>query len=68
MAMVAEADREMVDNTIRAARAAPDGDWDLFSAEDRARRLHAVADGFEKRFGGNAIRFPGLQKSRAKIA
>ncbi len=68
MAMVAEADRKMVDNTIHAARAAPDGDWDLFSAEDRARLLHALADEIEKRFGGNAIRFPCLQESRAKIA
>jgi aminomuconate-semialdehyde/2-hydroxymuconate-6-semialdehyde dehydrogenase len=50
VAMVAEADREMVDNAVRAGREALNGEWGSYRAEDRARLLHSVADGIEKRF------------------
>ena len=50
VAMVAEADREMVDMAVQAGREALKGDWGSSSAEDRAALLHAVADGIEKRF------------------
>ncbi len=50
VAMVAEADREMVDNTVRAGRTAPTSDWGSSSAEERAGLQHAVADGIEKRY------------------
>ncbi len=50
VAMVAEADREMVDKAVRSGREALDGEWGRASAEQRAGVLHAVADGIEKRF------------------
>jgi aminomuconate-semialdehyde/2-hydroxymuconate-6-semialdehyde dehydrogenase len=50
VAMVAEAGREMVDYAVRAGREALNGTWGSYSVEDRARLLHAVADGIEKRF------------------
>lgn len=49
-AMVAEADREMVDQAVTAARHALAADWGSYSAERRAALLHGVADGIEKRF------------------
>ena len=50
VAMVAEADREMVNNAVQAGRNALRGGWGSSSAEERADLLHAVADGIEKRF------------------
>ncbi|MFQ6005677.1 MAG: 2-hydroxymuconic semialdehyde dehydrogenase [Woeseia sp.] len=50
VAMVAEAGREMVDKAVRAARDALQGEWGRYPAGERARLLHAVADGIEKRF------------------
>lgn len=50
VAMVAEADRKMVDNAVQAGRDALNGEWGYFSVEQRARLLHVVADGIEKRF------------------
>jgi aminomuconate-semialdehyde/2-hydroxymuconate-6-semialdehyde dehydrogenase len=50
VAMVAEADREMVDNAVSAGRDALNAGWGSGSAEERANLLHAVADGIEKRF------------------
>lgn len=50
VAMVAEADRKMVDNAVRAGRETSDGEWGAYSPEDRARLLHSVAAGIEKRF------------------
>lgn len=50
VAMVAEADREMVDKAVRAAREALQGDWGGYPAGERARLLHAAADGIEERF------------------
>ena len=50
VAMVAEADREMVNSAVQAGREALRGDWGAASAEERAALLHAVADGIEKRF------------------
>ena len=50
VAMVAEADREMVDKAVQAGREVLRGEWGSSSAEERASLLHAVADGIEKRF------------------
>ncbi len=50
VAMVAEADREMVDKAVQAGREALAGEWGSSSAEERAALLHAVADGIESRF------------------
>lgn len=50
VAMVAEADREMVNDAVRAGREALRGGWGASSAEQRAALLHAVADGIEARF------------------
>ncbi len=43
--MVAEAGREMVDNAVQAGREALQDERGAFSAADRARLLHALADG-----------------------
>src|SRR5690606_7775921 len=45
-----EANAELVDRAVRAARAALHGPWGQTSQAERARILHAVADGIEKRF------------------
>ena len=50
VAMVAEADREMVDKAVESGHEALAGEWGAASAEQRAAILHAVADGIEKRF------------------
>lgn len=50
VAMVAEADREMVDRAIQAGRDSLKGEWGASSAGERARLLHALADGIERRF------------------
>lgn len=48
--MVAEADREVVDQAVQAARDGLKGEWGSFPPERRAAMLHLVADGIEKRF------------------
>lgn len=50
VAMVAEADREMVDKAVQVGHEALAGEWGATSAEERAAVLHAVADGIDKRF------------------
>ncbi|ABF12065.1 2-hydroxymuconic semialdehyde dehydrogenase [Cupriavidus metallidurans] len=47
---VCEADASQVDRAVQAARAAMEGPWGNTSAAERARVLHAVADGIERRF------------------
>jgi len=47
---VCEADADAVDRAVLAARAAMEGPWGRTSPAERARLLHAVADGIEVRF------------------
>ncbi|MFF0741673.1 2-hydroxymuconic semialdehyde dehydrogenase [Streptomyces sp. NPDC004111] len=47
---VPEADRATVDAAVRAAREALSGPWASYTAADRARMLHRIADGIEARF------------------
>ncbi|MGF6573707.1 aminomuconate-semialdehyde/2-hydroxymuconate-6-semialdehyde dehydrogenase [Paraburkholderia sp. GAS333] len=47
---VCEADASLVDRAVSAARAAMHGPWGNTSATERAKVLHAIADGIEKRF------------------
>ncbi|MBP0624455.1 2-hydroxymuconic semialdehyde dehydrogenase [Cupriavidus consociatus] len=47
---VCEADAGLVDRAVGAARAAMEGPWGKTSAAERARLLHAIADGIERRF------------------
>ncbi|MFJ9342259.1 2-hydroxymuconic semialdehyde dehydrogenase [Streptomyces sp. NPDC101733] len=41
---------ELVDRAVRAAREALRGPWGTWSPADRARMLHRIADGIERRF------------------
>lgn len=50
IARVHEADRALVDQAVRAARAALAGPWGRMSVAERAERLYAVADGISRRF------------------
>lgn len=50
IADVCEADVALVDQAVRAARAALDGPWGTFSPAERAAILQRVADGIERRF------------------
>lgn len=50
IAKVAEADRELVDAAVGAARRALRGEWGQFGVRERAARLHKVADAIEARF------------------
>jgi len=50
IAQVSEADRDLVDAAVQAARRAPRGEWGALSARERASRLHRVADAIEARF------------------
>lgn len=50
VARVHEADRALVDEAVRAARAALAGPWGRMSVAERAERLYAVADGINRRF------------------
>ncbi|WP_439532723.1 2-hydroxymuconic semialdehyde dehydrogenase [Polymorphobacter sp.] len=49
IAEVCEADAEIVDAAVSAARAAMDGDWGQSHAEARARMMERIADGIEAR-------------------
>lgn len=50
IAQVAEADRDLVDDAVRAARKALRGEWGRLAIRERAARLHKVADAIEARF------------------
>ncbi len=50
VAMVAEADRKMVDKAVESGHEVLAGEWGAASAEQRFAILYAVADGIEKRF------------------
>jgi aminomuconate-semialdehyde/2-hydroxymuconate-6-semialdehyde dehydrogenase len=50
VAQVTEADRELVDAAVQAARKALRGEWGRLNTRDRAARLHKVADSIEARF------------------
>ena len=47
---VSEATEDVVDQAVRAARAALVGEWGKLSVNDRCDLLHAVADGIGNRF------------------
>lgn len=50
IAQVAEADRDLVDAAMRAARRALKGEWGRLSTRERAARLYRIADTIEARF------------------
>lgn len=50
IAQVTEADSELVDAAVQAARRASRGGWSSLSTRERAARLHKVADAIEGRF------------------
>ena len=50
IAQVAEADENLVDDAVRAARKALHGEWGSLGVRERAARLHKVADAIEARF------------------
>ena len=50
IAQVTEADRDLVDAAVRAARKAFCGEWGQLGVRERAARLHKVADAIEGRF------------------
>ena len=50
IAQVTEADRDLVDAAVQAARRALHGEWGRLSTRDRAARLYKVADAIEERF------------------
>ena len=47
---VTEADQELVDDAVRAARKALRGEWGRLGVRERAARLHRVADAIDTRF------------------
>jgi len=50
IAQVTEADRDLVDAAVVAARKASQGEWGRLGVRERAARLHRVADAIEARF------------------
>ncbi|MBB3181517.1 2-hydroxymuconic semialdehyde dehydrogenase [Variovorax sp. Sphag1AA] len=50
LAKVHEADEALVDRAVRSARRAVEGAWGRTNVQERAKVLHAVADGIERRF------------------
>ncbi len=50
VAQVTEADRDLVDAAVRAARKASTGEWGRLGVRERAARLMKVADAIESRF------------------
>jgi aminomuconate-semialdehyde/2-hydroxymuconate-6-semialdehyde dehydrogenase len=50
IAQVSEADEDIVDRAVCAARQALRGEWDRLTVRERASRLHKVADTIEARF------------------
>lgn len=47
---VSYAEMHMVDNAVKAARAALTGEWGTMSPQQRAELIHKLADGIERRF------------------
>jgi aminomuconate-semialdehyde/2-hydroxymuconate-6-semialdehyde dehydrogenase len=50
IARVAEADQDLVDDAVRAARKTLQGEWGRWGIRERVARLHKVADKIEARF------------------
>jgi len=50
IAHVTEADEDLVDEAVAAARRALQGEWGKLGTRERAARLHQVADAIESRF------------------
>jgi aminomuconate-semialdehyde/2-hydroxymuconate-6-semialdehyde dehydrogenase len=50
IAQVSEADRDLVDAAVQAARQALRGEWGSLPVGERAARLHKVADAIESKF------------------
>ena len=50
IAQVGEADQELVDDAVQAARKALHGEWGRLGVRERAARLHKIADAIEARF------------------
>lgn len=50
IAQVGEADRNLVDTAVHAARTALRGEWGRLTVRERAVRLHKVADAIEAKF------------------
>jgi aminomuconate-semialdehyde/2-hydroxymuconate-6-semialdehyde dehydrogenase len=50
IAEVSEADRNLVDEAVRAARKVHAGEWGRWGVRERAARLHKIAEAIEKRF------------------
>ena len=50
IAQVAEADQDLVDDAVRAARKVLQGEWGRWGIRERVARLHKVADAIEARF------------------
>lgn len=50
IAQVSEADRDLVDASVQAARRALRGEWGRLSVRERAGRLYRVAEAIERRF------------------
>ncbi|MFZ3215978.1 MAG: 2-hydroxymuconic semialdehyde dehydrogenase [Candidatus Acidiferrales bacterium] len=50
IAQVSEADRDLVNQAVAAARGALAGEWGRWPASARAAMLHKIADGIEARF------------------
>jgi len=50
IAQVSEADRDLVDSAVQAARKALQWEWGKLGVRQRATLLHKVADGIERRF------------------
>ncbi len=50
IAQVSEADRDLVDAAVQAARRAVRGEWGRLGVRERAGRLHQVADAIERQF------------------
>jgi len=50
IAQVTEADKDLVDAAVEAARKSLKGEWGRLGVRERASRLSKVADGIEKRF------------------
>ncbi len=50
IAQVTEADQDLVDDAVRAARKALHGEWGRLGIRERAARLHKIADVIETRF------------------
>lgn len=50
VAKVSEADKTLVEEAVRAAKSALEGEWGRMTVKERAAKLHAVADEIAKRF------------------